>query len=317
MSAGEEEAQAFSLDVLWTHIGTEFAKQGAMVTRGVREDVRRLVRVPQLDHFGGLVKGGVFGITGAEMSGKSLTLLEAAITVFLDGDAVILLDTEGKLQGQAFAMGVPELAKKDPDRFVILQADDDQSAMQAAIRAMVDAPPRTFGLVGIDSLSAMVGRAVLSNGTANSWSLASWMSPTISLFIKGIIQQDACAVITHQVREVKDDDSGQVTSHINGGNGAKHAHSVRTFHTVADEVRLDSGLVIARSVDVEAVKGPMTGLKTRVLIHNPGFATPSGGKHGQAPGALSLPMDGQRRRFVEAARDLATAGSSNGTGGSH
>ena len=90
-----DNSQEFTLAGLWDAITKEFADKGAKVIRGVQEERRRLVRVPQIDYVGGLVRGGAFGIGGREMSGKSLTLLEAAATVFEEGDAVLLIDAEG------------------------------------------------------------------------------------------------------------------------------------------------------------------------------------------------------------------------------
>ena len=214
-------------------------------------------------------------------------------------------------------MGIPKIVRGQEDRFVILDALDHQTQMQMAINAMMSAPPGTFGLVGVDSLSALVGRAALEGGTASSWSLASWLSPTIPLLTAAIVYQGACALFTQQVREVKDDKTGVVSELTNGGNAIKHAATVRTFHRVVGEKVIDTGQVVSRTVEVTAVKGPQAGVRTRVVIHNPGYHAPTTVDGGDQPAAGSI-LDEDRRRFVQLAPNLVGAGlefNGNGHGG--
>lgn len=169
---------------------------------------------------GGLPKGRIIEIYGAEASGKTGIALEAIAQVQKDGGKAVIIDAE-----HALNFKTAELVGVDLDSLFICQPDNGEEAFEVA-KALVKTGE--FDLIVFDSVSAMQPKAVIDGeaGESKMGLHARLMGTELVKFVSLLTNSSCTAIFINQLREKIGVMFGSPET-TQGGNALKFYASVR------------------------------------------------------------------------------------------
>ncbi len=219
-----EEKKA-ALEVALAHIEKEYGK-GAVMRLGTLPDLN-IEAIPTgsltLDlalGVGGLPRGRIVELYGAESSGKTTLALHCIAEAQKQGGEVAFIDVEHALDPiYAKALGV------DIDNMLVSQPDNGEQALEIAEELVRSG---AIDMIVIDSVAAMVTKAEIEGtmGDSHMGVLARLMSQAMRKLTSVIAKTNCVAIFINQVREKIGNPYGnpEVTP---GGRALKFYSSVR------------------------------------------------------------------------------------------
>lgn len=160
---------------------------------------------------GGLAKGRFFEIFGGTSTGKTTFALHVCNSVIESGGSVYYIDMEQALNGSyLMSLGI------DPDKFLVSQPDDGNSALAMAEMAILQGVP----LVVIDSVDSLVPRQELEGdfGDSNMGVRAKLISSACRKIVSAVNKNDTVVLWINQIRDNLSAYGGPV---VPGGNALK------------------------------------------------------------------------------------------------
>lgn len=221
-----DEEKKKQLDIAMNYIKKQFG-DGAIMTLGDRMNMHKCDVIPtgaiSLDlalGIGGVAKGRVVEIFGAESSGKSTLATHIAANAQKQGGVVAYIDAEHALD--------PDYARKigvDVEKLVISQPNSGEEALNIAEHLVRSG---AIDLVIVDSVAALVPKSELEGemGDTHIGLQARMMSQALRKLTAILARSNICAIFINQIREKIGVMFGSPKT-TPGGNALKFYASVR------------------------------------------------------------------------------------------
>jgi recombination protein RecA len=262
MAAAQQDDRMKALNRALTDIERSFGK-GSVMKLGDRMNAEGIEVISTgsigLDFalgIGGVPKGRIVEIYGAESSGKTTLALHIVAEAQKKGGLAAYIDAEHALD--------PDYAKKlgvDVDNLFISQPDSGEQALEICDQLVKSG---ALDVIVVDSVAALVPKAEIDGemGDSHMGLQARLMSQALRKMTATISRNNACVVFINQIRMKIGIVFGNPET-TTGGNALKFYSSVRLEVRSGQSIKGNSGDALSSGKDDE---GGVVGKKTKVKV---------------------------------------------------
>lgn len=221
--------------------------------------------------IGGIPKGRITEISGAESSGKTTLALQCVGRAQRDGKPILYADMEHALDlNYAVNLGVDV----SEDKFIICQPDTAEECLGIVDDALVSG---VFGAVVIDSIEAMPTKAELDGeyGDAFMGVKARLMSAALRKLVKVIANSNVPLICINQIRSTMGGMPGMGPSNTTGGGRALKFYAALRLEVARIATDKADGVAEKNQVKVKVTKNklaPPFREVTSELVFGEGFS---------------------------------------------
>ena len=213
--------------------------------------------------IGGIPKGRITEVSGQESSGKTTLMLQVIASAQANGDIAAYIDAEHALDGgYARNLGV------DMSKLIVAQPDTAEQILSMTKDFLESG---LFGIIVIDSVAAMVPKAVLEGEMEDQHMgvMARLMSKAIPKLLKPAAASNTAVVFVNQMRSTMGSTPYAPQSTTTGGNALKFYCSLRLQTARTGKVK-DGDLIEGNTVKVTVNKNklapPFTEAESEIIF---------------------------------------------------